>query len=290
MSETVTPSTLLIIEDDLDVAEMLATFFREQGYRVLTANWGEDGVQTAIEQIPHLVILDIRLPDIDGFEVARRLRAQRRTRYIPIIFLTEKRERRDKLQGLQLEADDYITKPFDIRELGLRVRNALSRARRESLTHPVTGLPQGTLVDEALARWLATPSQRPLWVIGLRHLEAFREAYGFVAADDALRAVALLLGRQLPDSADDTVFLGHLDHTSFVLIGAAEPQSGVGERLTRQLDQALQLFYRSEDLQEGRFEGKRLSVMIRPFESSTLPDSVAALRTALLALVEAPGA
>ncbi|WP_299029359.1 response regulator [uncultured Thermanaerothrix sp.] len=290
MSEVVTPFTLLIIEDDLDVAEMLATFFKEQGYRVLTANWGEDGIRTATEQLPHLVILDIRLPDIDGFEVARRLRARRRTRYIPIIFLTEKRERQDKLQGLQLEADDYITKPFDIRELGLRVRNALSRARRESLTHPVTGLPQGALVEEALAHWLATYPALSLWVVGLRHLEAFREAYGFVAADDALRAVALLLGRQLLDAADDSAFLGHLDLTTFVLIVTAGPRSGLGERLARQLDQALGLFYRSEDLQEGRFEGSRLSVVLRSFAPSTLPDSVAGLRAALLELVEARGA
>jgi CheY-like chemotaxis protein len=281
-----TPSTLLIVEDDLDVAEMLATFFTAQGYRVITANWGEDGVTTATDQVPHLVILDIRLPDIDGFEVARRLRAQRRTRHIPILFLTEKRERRDKLQGLQLEADDYITKPFDIRELGLRVRNALQRAQRESLTHAVTGLPQGVLVDEALAQWLASRPAPPLWVVGLRHLDAFREAYGIIAADDALRAVALLLGQQLPSGAENTAFLGHLDSTVWVLIGAPEAKSGFGERLTRQLEQALRLFYRSDDLDAGRFEGARLDVAVRPFAPPTTPTTVTALRTALLGLME----
>ena len=86
------------------------------------------------------MILDIRLPDIDGFEVARRLRGNRKTREIPIIFLTEKRERGDRLKGLELQADDYITKPFDIQELRLRVRNALQRSRQGSLTNPVTGL------------------------------------------------------------------------------------------------------------------------------------------------------
>ncbi|MCX8023664.1 MAG: response regulator transcription factor [Thermanaerothrix sp.] len=281
-----TPFTLLIVEDDLDVAEMLATFFTAQGYRVLTANWGEDGVATATEQTPHLVILDIRLPDIDGFEVARRLRAQRRTRHIPIIFLTEKRERRDKLHGLQLEADDYITKPFDIRELGLRVRNTLQRAQRESLTHVVTGLPQGALVDEALAQWLAAQPSPPLWVVKLRHLDAFREAYGFIAADDALRAVALLLGRQLSTGMEDTAFLGHLDNTIWVLIGVSDTKSGFDERLKRQLEQALRLFYRSDDLETGRFEGTRLDVVVKPYAPSTVPTTVAALRAALLDMME----
>ncbi len=79
-----------------------------------------------------MVILDIRLPDIDGYEVARRLRDNRRTADIPIIFLTEKRDRSERLQGLELGADDYITKPFDVQELRLRIRNALRRAEQDT--------------------------------------------------------------------------------------------------------------------------------------------------------------
>jgi DNA-binding response OmpR family regulator len=109
-------NTLLIVEDDVYVADMLNAYFNVQGYKVLTAHWGEDGVKVCLSHLPDLVILDIRLPDIDGFEVARRLRENRRTQDIPIIFLTEKREREDRLEGLKLEAEDYITKPFDIQE------------------------------------------------------------------------------------------------------------------------------------------------------------------------------
>ena len=108
---------ILIVEDDLDVAEMLNAYFRVQGYEVIAVNWGEDGVRACQTENPDLVILDIRLPDIDGYEVARRLRDDRRTKEVPIIFLTEKRERADRLQGLELGADDYITKPYDVQEL-----------------------------------------------------------------------------------------------------------------------------------------------------------------------------
>src|SRR5512143_560252 len=152
-------STILIVEDDLDIADMLNAYFRVQGYDVLTVNWGEDGVRACTTNAPDLVILDIRLPDIDGFEVAHRLRSNRKTKEIPIIFLTEKRERGDRLKGLELQADDYITKPFDIQELRLRVRNALQRSRQGSLTNPVTGLPEGNLVDEAIS-------------VGLEHKDA----------------------------------------------------------------------------------------------------------------------
>jgi len=82
---------ILIVEDDPDVSEMLNAYFRVQGYDVYTVNWGEDGVRAGQTTTPDLIILDIRLPDIDGYEVARRLRKDRRTQEIPIIFLTEKR-------------------------------------------------------------------------------------------------------------------------------------------------------------------------------------------------------
>jgi DNA-binding response OmpR family regulator len=81
------------------------------------------------------------LPDIDGYEVCRTLRTNTRTSHIPVIFLTQKDERSDKLQGLELGADDYITKPFDIEELKLRVQGAIRRSERESLTDPRSGLP-----------------------------------------------------------------------------------------------------------------------------------------------------
>jgi DNA-binding response OmpR family regulator len=103
---------LLIMEDNLEVANMLNTYFRVQGYDVFTVNWGEDGVRTCQTSHPDLIILDFGLPDIDGFEVASRLRGNRRTADIPIIFLTEKGDRTDRMQGFKLGVDDYITKPW----------------------------------------------------------------------------------------------------------------------------------------------------------------------------------
>src|SRR4030095_4368978 len=129
---------------------MLNAYFRVQNYEVMTAAWGKDAVQISSENPIDLIVLDIRLPDIDGYEVCRQLRTQRRTQDTPIIFLTEKRDRVDKLQGLELGVVDYITKPFDIQELRLRVRNALSRVALQSTTNPVTDLPENELVEEKL--------------------------------------------------------------------------------------------------------------------------------------------
>ena len=212
-----TKSKILIVEDDLDVAEMLNAYFRVQGYEVFTVNWGEDGVRSCQTVHPDLVILDIRLPDIDGYEVARRLRSDRRTAEIPIIFLTEKRDRSDRLQGLELGADDYITKPFDVQELRLRVRNALKRVSQGSLTNPVSGLPEGALVDEKLSEVIEKDGVAVLFV-SIDNMDSFREAYGFVASDDVLRAISLMIVNTMREVSRPEDFLGHLSRTDFILV------------------------------------------------------------------------
>lgn len=118
---------LLIVEDDADTAEMLNTFFQTQGYDTQTVAWGKEAVKTCRQDPPDAVVLDVRLPDIDGFEVCRQLRDSFATAHIPIVFLTEKNKQVDKITGLKIGAIDYITKPFDVRELKFRVRNALRR-------------------------------------------------------------------------------------------------------------------------------------------------------------------
>jgi len=254
-------SKILIVEDDLDVAEMLNAYFRVQGYEVFTVNWGEDGVRAAQTVLPDLMILDIRLPDIDGFEVARRVRADRRTHEIPIIFLTEKRERVDKLQGLEVGADDYITKPFDVQELRLRVRNALKRVSQGSLTNPVSGLPEGALVDERLSDAVHKSGLAVLH-ISIRNLEAFREAYGFVASDDVLRAISLIIHNTLKETGSPEDFLGHLGMSDFVVVLSPGTLPDFQEKIKTRLDQSLDYFYPIGDHEQASRREDRLSIDI----------------------------
>lgn len=120
---------LMIVEDDEDISNMLRIYFQSQNYDVTVADCGEDALEMVRQQLPHIIILDIMLPDMDGYDVCRHLRGNLRTSHIPIIFLTQKDERSDKIHGLELGADDYITKPFSPRELVARVRAVLRRVR-----------------------------------------------------------------------------------------------------------------------------------------------------------------
>jgi DNA-binding response OmpR family regulator len=238
---------------------MLNAYFRIQGYEVITVNWGEDGVRAAQTSAPDLIILDIRLPDIDGFEVARRLRAARRTKDLPIIFLTEKRERKDRLAGLELNADDYITKPFDIQELRLRVRNALQRAKQGTLTNPITTLPEGHLVDERMQVCLKETGWA-LLVISLRNLDAFRETYGFVASDDLLRAVSIMLQNSLREVGNPGDFLGHLTASDFIIITQPVSLVALKEHTSKRLEQSFDYFYRDQDRSSDVVRKRRLAV------------------------------
>lgn len=250
-----TPASLLIVEDDLDIADMLNAYFHVQGYDVVTVNWGEDGVKECQNNPPDLVILDIRLPDMDGFEVARLLKTNRKTKDIPIIFLTEKRQRNDKLQGLSLNADDYITKPFDIQELRLRVRNTLIRHQRGGLTNAVTGLPERQLLIEEIEKW-AVMGDFALVLARIQNLSAFRDVYGFIASDDLLRAVVIMLRDSLSQQAGQRTFLAQLDAENFVMLLPVGDQKKFITRLKKSITKSFDYFYNERDREAGRFEHK----------------------------------
>jgi len=273
---------ILIVEDDPDVAEMLTAYFRTQEYEVFTVNWGEDGVRSALQVSPDLAILDIRLPDIDGYEVAHRMRSDRRTADIPIIFLTEKRDRADKLQGLELGADDYITKPFDVQELRLRVRNALKRVSQGSLTNPVTGLPEGTLVDEKISEVLGKDICSVLFV-SIENMNVFRESYGFVASDDVLRAVSLMIVNTMREFGRPEDFLGHISATEFVLVVSPLNLVGLAEKLRSRLEQSVEYFYPIKDREQITTRLDRLNArLVEVLSLQKYPIDVEAFKSELI--------
>ncbi|HEY89815.1 MAG TPA: response regulator [Thermoflexia bacterium] len=208
---------ILVVEDDIDISNMLKLYFKSLGYTVFAALTGEQALMLTRQKMPKVIVLDIMLPDIDGYEVCRRLRTNLRTSHIPILFLTQKDERSDKIRGLELGADDYITKPFDVEELRLRVRNTIKRAERESLTSPSTGLPSGRLIEQQLRELLRTENWG-LFYIGIDGLSAFNEAYGFVAGEEVLRFTGMLLNEAVEELGTVDDFIGHIGGDDFIIV------------------------------------------------------------------------
>ncbi len=241
---------LLVVEDDFDISNMLKIYFNSQGYDVDTAPRGEVALEKTRQVMPHLIVLDIMLPDIDGYEVCRRLRTATRTSHIPVIFLTQKDERSDKLQGLELGADDYITKPFDIEELRLRVQNAIARAERESLTDPQSGLPSGRLIEEQLRRTIREQNWS-FMDVRINDFEPFKDVYGFIAANDVLRFTGMILGEVLDEVGTDNDFVGHAGGDNFIVITDDENIAFLRKRLKERFAEEVQKHYNFIDRQQG---------------------------------------
>ncbi len=242
---------LLIVEDDRDISNMLRIYFSGQGYDVDVALRGSDALEKTRQMMPHLIVLDIMLPDIDGFEVCRTLRLNTRTSHIPVIFLTQRDERSDRLKGLEQGADNYITKPFDIEELKLYVQNAIARSERESLTDPQTGLPAGRLIEDELRKMIR---QRKGWVfmdVRINNFEPFKDVYGFIAANDVLRFAAMLVGEVMDELGTPNDFIGHAGGDNFIIISTEEAAPAIRQRLKMRFKEEVQTHYNFMDRQQG---------------------------------------
>ena len=246
-------SRLLVVEDDIDIGNMLKIYFSGMEFEVDVAVRGSDALEKTKQVLPHLIVLDIMLPDIDGYEVCRNLRKNMRTSHIPVIFLTQKDERSDKLQGLELGADDYITKPFDIEELKLRVQGAIKRSERESLTDPRSGRPAGRLIEDHLRRIIREKG----WALldaRVNNFEPFKDVYGFVTGDDVLRFTSMLIGEVVDELGSASDFIGHAGGDNFVITTSEDKSAAIKARLKERFDTEVQSHYNFMDRQQGFVE------------------------------------
>jgi DNA-binding response OmpR family regulator len=124
---------ILVVDDDRDVAQSIELALRRRGFRVTLAHSGVEALKLLRRYRPDLVLLDVLMPGMSGIEVCRRLRADENTAEMPIIFLTARGQERDRIEGLRAGADDYLSKPFNLEELILRVKAVLRRAKREAV-------------------------------------------------------------------------------------------------------------------------------------------------------------
>ncbi len=234
---------ILVVEDDFDISNMLRIYFNGQGYEVQVAPRGAEALAATRKQLPKLIVLDIMLPDMNGYDVCRELRTTTRTSHIPIIFLTQKDERSDRIAGLELGADDYITKPFDIEELKLRVQNAIAAADRQNQIDPRSNLPTGRLIEEHLRSLMHEPQDWAYMDIKINTFDAFTEVYGFVAGDEVIRFMALLIGEVIDEVGTPNDYVGHPGRDNFVVITHADNHTKLKKRLIERFDEEVKQHY-----------------------------------------------
>ena len=270
---------ILIVEDNEDLNALITEFFKDEGYTVYSALTGEEGITLSETNKIDLALLDIRLPGIDGYQVYGKLREQPATQRIPVILLTERRDRSTRLQGLEMGVVDYITKPFDVHELRLRVRNALNRSLLRKSANPVTELPLALETERKLKELF---DAKPSWAViqlSLGSLDRFRTEYGFIAGADLLRAVAITLRSVLRDLDLTETYAGHMTTEDLAIIlteaQAEETLNELRERLADMLPRFLPPKAREQAERPVKIQ------MARVDHSNTAVTDVLALKSAL---------
>lgn len=210
--------SILAVEDDEDILELLKYNLTKEGYQITAVTSGEEGLQLARSTVPDLILLDLMLPEMDGLEVCRRLKIDSKTRHIPIIMLTAKGEETDVVTGLELGADDYITKPFSTRVLLARVRTVLRRRRtappgedallkiHELVIDPGRHevLLRGQAVDLTATefRLLHLLARRPGWVLTRANIVEGLHGNDYPVTDRAVDVKIVALRKKLGSAAD----------------------------------------------------------------------------------------
>jgi diguanylate cyclase (GGDEF)-like protein len=245
---------ILVVEDEAHLRDILRMQLENNGFSVLEASDGAQGVEMATQHVPDLVLLDVMMPHMDGYEVCRRLRSSFATRQIPIIFLTAKSEDGDLVQGLKDGANDYVTKPWKAKELMLRVHNGIEWSRQQRSASPLTGLPGNVSISKEIEQRLASQQPFSLLQLDIDHFKAFNDKYGYSRGDVAIRTVAKVLVEASATHGGQSNFVGHIGGDDFVVLSTPEFAEELGEEVIAEFKKQVLSLYNPADLERGYIE------------------------------------
>jgi diguanylate cyclase (GGDEF)-like protein len=242
---------VLVVDDDPFIARLLEIELKAAGYDVQVANDGRQALELARERCPDLVLADVMMPNMDGFELTRQLRQDSRTASVSVIMLTARGLSADKLEGFSVGADDYIVKPFDTPELLARIRGVLRRAKEMRQQSPLTGLPGNVRIEEEIESRVRNRATFAVLYADLDHFKAFNDHYGFMRGDQVIQFTAGLIQEVCREAASPGAFVGHVGGDDFVVVCGADEAEALAERIVRRFDEAVPGLYDPDDRRRG---------------------------------------
>ncbi|MEE9179139.1 MAG: response regulator [Acidimicrobiia bacterium] len=245
---------VLVADDDPDILTVVKINLELDGFEVDTAVDGEDAIQKATSTPPNVIVLDIMMPRMDGLTALHRLRSQAATANIPIILLTARGLPEDRVRGLELGADDYITKPFDITELAARVRAVLRRTQAARDLSPLTGLPGNFKITAEVEDCIR--DGRPFALVhgDLDNFKAFNDHYGFMRGDEVIRFCASSFIEAAETLGMEGTFVGHIGGDDFVAIIPPEMAEAFAKEVIERFDDGILDLYDTADALRGYIE------------------------------------
>ncbi len=245
---------VLVADDDPDILNVVKINLELDGFEVDTAVDGEDAMQKATSTPPNVIILDIMMPRMDGLTALHRLRSQAGTANIPIILLTARGLPEDRVRGLELGADDYITKPFDITELAARVKAVLRRTQAARDLSPLTGLPGNFKITAEIEDCIREERAFALVHGDLDNFKAFNDHYGFMRGDEVIRFCASSFNEAVESLGMADTFIGHIGGDDFVAIIPPEMSELFAKEVIERFDDGILDLYDTADALRGYIE------------------------------------
>lgn len=242
---------ILVIEDEETVADIIAINLRLEGFEVETALNGVTGLSLAREENFDLIVCDVMMPDLNGYEICRQLKSERRTRKVPLVLLTARTEVENKLAGLEAGADDFITKPFDFSELLARINMNLDRAANRYSMDQVTGMPGNIQSDDALRERVVSGEPLGFMLVAINGLRPYREVYGDEEFESVITFTAGIITEVLKKQGSSSDLASYLGEGEFSILTAPGRIETFSQSIIRLFDAGSKRFYASGDLERG---------------------------------------
>lgn len=258
---------ILVVDDEPPIREILKFQLENAGFTVSCAEDGEEGLQMVNENPPDLVLLDLMIPHMDGYEVCRQIKSTYETRHIPVIILTARGELDEKLKGLENGANDYVTKPFSMPELLMRVRNVLQWSQSQREANPLTGLPGNVSIERELTQRIESCEKFAFIYTDIDNFKAFNDYYGYAKGDEAIKKTARILTRALAECGNKTDFVGHIGGDDFVIMTTPDRANAVARTVIDLFHKESRDLFDKKDLERGYLKIRKRSGEIMKIKS-----------------------
>jgi len=245
---------VLVVDDEEHIRRILKFQLEKNGYDVVMAENGEEALKIVRRSMPDLILLDLMMPKLDGFEVCKRLRADFQTSQIPIIMLTAKSDLPDRIKGLQGGANDYLVKPYSNEELLLRVYNVLEWSQNQKNANPLTGIAGNKAIEKELARRIDACEPFAFLYIDIDNFKAYNDYYGYQKGDESILFLADIITEAVNSLGGPGDFVGHIGGDDFVIVTSLNRAEFIGRHIIDEFDKGSLVLLNEEDIRKGYLE------------------------------------
>jgi diguanylate cyclase (GGDEF)-like protein len=246
--------TILVVDDEAHLRKILKFHLESNGLNVLLAEDGVEALEVAKREQPALILLDLMMPRMSGNEVIRELKVEMSTRFIPVIILTAKTGSEVKLRQLEDGAQDFITKPFSLNEVVVRVKNVIAWSRMQRHANPLTGLPGNISIEEELTRRIIGKESFAFLYVDLDNFKPYNDHYGYHRGDTVIFALSRIIMSAVREAGRREDFIGHVGGDDFVIVTTPDRADHVARAIIRSFEKSVSTLLDQQDIDRGYME------------------------------------